>query len=58
MTHKVSVLIEKDEHGYYAWCPELKCCQTQGDTVEETLVNILEAAELCFERLTDNPASR
>jgi len=53
MTHKVSVLIEKDEHGYYAWCPELKGCQTQGDTVEETLTNIREAAELYLETLTD-----
>jgi predicted RNase H-like HicB family nuclease len=53
MTHKVSVLIEKDEHGYYAWCPELKGCQTQGDTVEETLKNIREAAELYLETMTD-----
>jgi predicted RNase H-like HicB family nuclease len=56
MTHKVSVLIEKDEHGYYAWCPELKGCQTQGDTVEETLKNIREAAELYLETMTENPA--
>jgi len=56
MTHKVSVLIEKDEHGYYAWCPELKGCQTQGDTVEETLKNIREAAELYLETFTENPA--
>jgi len=53
MTHKVSVLIEKDEHGYYAWCPELKGCQTQGNTVEETLKNIREAAELYLETMTD-----
>jgi predicted RNase H-like HicB family nuclease len=46
MTGKVSVVIELDEHGYYAWCPELKGCQSQGSTTEETLANIYEAIDL------------
>ena len=49
MTRKASVVIEKDEHGFYAWCPELKGCQSQGDTLEETLANIKEAIELYLE---------
>jgi predicted RNase H-like HicB family nuclease len=53
MTRKVSVVIEQDESGCYAWCPELKGCQSQGKTVEETLVNIREAIELYLETLTD-----
>ena len=53
MMRKVSVVIEQDEHGCYARCPELKGCQSQGSTVEETLVNIREAAELFLETLTD-----
>ena len=53
MTRKVSVVIEQDEHGCYAWCPELKGCQSQGKTVEETLANIREAIELFLETLTD-----
>ena len=53
MMRKVSVVIEQDEHGCYAWCPELKGCQSQGATVEETLVNIREAVELFLETLTD-----
>jgi predicted RNase H-like HicB family nuclease len=57
MTGKVSVVIEQDEHGYYAWCPELKGCQTQGSTVEETLSNIREAIELFLETLTDEERS-
>jgi predicted RNase H-like HicB family nuclease len=52
MTGKVSVVIEHDEHGYYAWCPELKGCQSQGQTVEETLANIREAIELYLETLS------
>ncbi len=50
-------MIEQDEHGYYAWCPELKGCQTQGRTVEETLSNIREAIELFLETLTDEERS-
>ena len=53
MIRKVSVVIEQDERGCYAWCRELKGCQSQGATVEEALANIREAAELFFETLTD-----
>jgi len=49
MVRKASVLIEKDENGFYAWCPELKGCQSQGDTLEETVANIKEAIELYLE---------
>ena len=53
MMRKVSVVIEQDEDGCYAWCPELKGCQSQGTTVEETLTNIREAIELYLETMTD-----
>jgi predicted RNase H-like HicB family nuclease len=53
MTRKASVLIEKDEHGFYAWCPELKGCQSQGATVEDALANIREAIELYLETLPE-----
>jgi predicted RNase H-like HicB family nuclease len=49
MARKATVLIEKDEHGFYAWCPELKGCQSQGSTIEETIANIKEAIELYLE---------
>jgi predicted RNase H-like HicB family nuclease len=51
MARKASVVIEKDEHGFYAWCPDLKGCQSQGDTLEETVANIKEAIELYLETL-------
>jgi predicted RNase H-like HicB family nuclease len=54
MTRKASVLIEKDEHGFYAWCPELKGCQSQGATIEDALANIREAIELYLETLPDD----
>lgn len=53
MTRKISVVIEKDDDGCYAWCPELKGCQSQGATVEEALANIREAAELFLETLAE-----
>ncbi len=46
MLCKVSVVIEKDEHGYYAYPPDLEGRQTQGDTVNEVMVKIKEAVEL------------
>jgi predicted RNase H-like HicB family nuclease len=54
MTHKVSVVIERDADGYYAWCPELNGCQSQGKTVEESLTNIQEAIGLFLETLTED----
>ncbi len=52
MARKATVVIEKDEHGFYAWCPELKGCQLQGDSLEEAMANIREAIELYLETLT------
>ncbi len=53
----MSVVIEQDEHGCYAWCPELRGCQSQGKTVEDTLANIREAIELFLETLSDDERS-
>ena len=52
MLYKVSVIIEKDDYGYFAYCPELEGCHCQGDSLEEVLANIKEAAELCVETLS------
>ena len=45
-SYRVSVVIEKDSDGYYAFCPELQGCQSQGDTYEEALANIRDAVRL------------
>ena len=52
ISYKVSVIIEKDKYGYYAYCPELEGCQTQGDSLEKVLSNIKEAIELYLETLS------
>ncbi len=50
-TLRFTAIIEGDQHGYYAYCPELKGCHTQGETVEQALANLREAAELYVETL-------
>ncbi|KAB8319793.1 type II toxin-antitoxin system HicB family antitoxin [Tolypothrix campylonemoides VB511288] len=54
MAYKVSIVIEKDEDGYYAYCPELPGCQSQGDSLEEVQTNIKEAVELYIETLSNS----
>ena len=51
MYRKANVMIEKDDHGFYAWCPELTGCQSQGRTLEEAVANIKAASELYLETL-------
>ncbi|SFM80221.1 type II toxin-antitoxin system HicB family antitoxin [Thermodesulforhabdus norvegica] len=45
-TYRFSVVIERDKDGYFAFCPELQGCYTQGDTYEEVLENIKDAIRL------------
>ncbi|MFH1595579.1 MAG: type II toxin-antitoxin system HicB family antitoxin [Pseudomonadota bacterium] len=53
MADKVSVVIEKDGFGYYAYSPELEGCQSQGESFEEVMANIKEAIELYLETLSE-----
>ena len=51
MPLKATVIIEKDNDGYYAYVPELEGCQSQGDTLDEVMQNIQEAFELYVETM-------
>lgn len=48
-SYRLAVVIEKDNDGYFAYCPALQGCTTQGDTYEEALANIRDAARLHVE---------
>ncbi|HEV2947490.1 MAG TPA: type II toxin-antitoxin system HicB family antitoxin [Gemmataceae bacterium] len=48
------VIIEKDRRGYFAACPVLQGCYTQGSTYEEALDNIEEAISLHVEDRMEN----
>ena len=51
-----SVLIEKDEDGYYvATVPALKSCYTQAKTLEELYPRIKEVVDLCLEEEPEPP---
>ena len=52
--HQLSVVIEHDEFGYYAYCPALEGCQTQGDSMEEIQTNIKEAIDLYLSTLSED----
>ncbi len=50
MTREFNVLIEEDEDGILVGSvPELPGCHTQARSMEELLVRIREAIELCLE---------
>ncbi len=50
--HQFTVILEPEEDGgYHAFCPLLKGCHTQGDTLEEAFANIEEAIGLYLDSL-------
>jgi len=53
-TYKFSVVVEKDRDGYFAFCPELQGCYTQGDSYEEVMENIRDAIKLHVEDRIEN----
>lgn len=53
ISYQITVVIEKDEYGYYAYCPQLQGCQSQGDSLEEIKTNIQEAIELYISTLSE-----
>jgi len=51
--YQLPIVIEKDEFGYYAYCPPLEGCHTQGDSMDEVKANIKEAITLYLSTLTE-----
>ncbi len=48
MIRQLTAIIEKEDDGYVAFCPEVDVA-SQGDTVTEARENLKEALELFFE---------
>jgi predicted RNase H-like HicB family nuclease len=48
MTRQLTAIIEREDDGYVALCPELDIA-SQGDSVEDARLNLAEAIELFFE---------
>jgi predicted RNase H-like HicB family nuclease len=47
--YRFAVVVEKNEDGYFAFCPRLQGCYAQGETYEETLANMRDALHLHVE---------
>ncbi|MFQ5685400.1 MAG: type II toxin-antitoxin system HicB family antitoxin [Candidatus Scalindua sp.] len=52
--YKFSVVVEKDKDGYFASCPELQGCYTQGGSYEEVMENIKDTIKLHVEDRIEN----
>ena len=52
MQKQLTAIIEREDDGYVALCPELDVA-SQGDTIEEARENLREALELFFETASD-----
>jgi predicted RNase H-like HicB family nuclease len=48
MTRQLTVIVEREDDGYVALCPELDVA-SQGDTIEAARANFQEALELFLE---------
>lgn len=48
-TYRLTAIVEKDEDGYFALCPKLQGCYTQGDTLDDALANFRDAIRLHLE---------
>ncbi|MBI3737114.1 type II toxin-antitoxin system HicB family antitoxin [Candidatus Sumerlaeota bacterium] len=55
--HLTAELIAEEEGGFTVYCPELDI-YSQGETEEESLVNIREAAELHLEEIGETGLRR
>ena len=53
-SYRLSVVVEKDADGYYAFCPQLQGCYAQGDSYEEALANIKDAMQLHIQDRIEN----
>ena len=50
MAGEFDVVVERDEDGYYvASVPALRGCHTQAKSLDELMVRVREAIELCLE---------
>ncbi len=55
MARDFSVIIERDAEGYYvATVPALRGCHTQAKSLDELMVRVREAVELCLDGPEDS----
>ncbi len=51
-TYRYTIILEREPNGgFHAYCPTLKGCHSQGDSLDEAIDNIREAIEIYLERV-------
>ena len=53
MKFRIVLKPDIEDGGYNVSCPALPGCHSQGDSVDEAILNIEEAIELCLEVLNE-----
>jgi len=57
MTRKMTAIIEREENGFVALCPEIDVA-SQGTSIEDARENLQEALELFFDTVSDEEIHR
>ena len=53
--HHYTIILEREaDGGFHAYCPALKGCHSQGDSLDEAVDNIREAIEVYLESVTEH----
>lgn len=53
MRLRVVLKPDLEDGGYNVSCPALPGCHSQGDTIDDALMNVREAIEACLEALNE-----
>ena len=56
-TQRLTAIIEREDDGYVALCPDLDIA-SQGETIEEARANLVEALTLFFESASPSQVDR
>ena len=49
-TYRYTIILEREpDGGFHAYCPTLKGCHSQGDSLDEAIDNIREAIDVYLE---------
>ena len=55
MTYRYTIILEREaDGGFHAYCPALKGCHSQGDSLDEATENIREAIQVYLESVADH----
>lgn len=52
--YRLSVIVEKDKDGYFAFAPDLQGCYSQGESYEEAIENIRDAIRLNIQAVLES----